>query len=144
MIESSSFLLFQRGFTKIATDITFANIDDLVFCQKTSYIHRIIWNSLKYSGDMIQFFSEMRDFDLLSILLSKHYSNKEICHNSIFVLDNILIHSKDIKISSESLNHFLKSGVLDIIYSFIEKSDNGFLVALCKNTFSIIHKKGKL
>lgn len=135
MIETRASMLLIKGFIKTIADLTFENINDVDFCQKTSYILRVLTDSLCKNITFNDFYFEIREFELLSDLLLNYRDNEDISLNTIHVFGRIFRHSYQIKFTKKSLESFFGSEFFDIIDFHRYNSQNDSLVSECYSTF---------
>lgn len=144
MIETRASMLLNKGFVKVVVDLTFENINDVDFCQKTSHILCVLSNSLCNSYFFNEFYFEINELELLSKLLSKYNENEDICLNVVTILKWIFTHSGQIKFVKEHLDSFFNCGVLDIINSLVKNNANDSLASMSYNALYYINKSNNI
>lgn len=115
MTETRASMLLIKGFIKTIADLTFENINDVNFCQKTSYILHVLADSLCKNITFNDFYFEIKEFELLNDLLLNYRDNEDISLNTIQVFGRIFCHSYQIKFTKKSLESFFGSEFFDII-----------------------------
>lgn len=140
IIDGCCHVLLERGFVKIATNLTFDNIDDLEFCKKASSVISYITKTV-HNDHYIELFCEIRGYEMIYTLLSKYRSDEEICLNTIIILT--LIFKPGLGFTEDTLESFFKSGILEIIPAIIEESRNRLIIDLCTDFISYINDNSK-
>ena len=143
MAEDSARILFDKGFVKTIADTTLENIEDRGFCRGASALLCTIREQLKIIPEFKEFFTGVREFELILELLRKYKSDDTICSNVIFVLFRFLRYSKFMKIPEATLRSFFQSGIFDIIRSIVKRSKNEAIVNDWINMICFIQQLGE-
>lgn len=133
----------DKGFIRTVTELTIANIDDRDFCRNSSYVIYVTSESLILGTQTIEFFSEVKEFDLISALLKTYRSDEEICYNTINVLIKVIVNFSKINNDGDYLRSLFKSRAVEIVGSIMKESKDESLTKLCIIMFEAIKNKCK-
>ena len=128
---------------KVVVDITFENIEDSEFCEKSSRVLFITFSCSIFSFLSSSSMPEARVFELFTNILEKHSSNALVCFSILMSLRIFISVLSGTDILDRYINPLFKSGIFRTLVSIMENTKNDFVASECRDLFIIFSKRGK-
>lgn len=129
---------------KVIVDATFENIEDSGFCLKSTMLIREVVFTFQFSYMKMNYFPDMKEFELLYALLLMHSSKEGIISGVLSILDVIFGNPKFLEISEEAFVSFFESDATDVIQAVLEKENSHNVESTCDRLIPNIQKSSNL